>query len=349
MPRLCEWLAISFSATVVVSLLLPLLFIALSPLLYGEPRSLMARSECGECVHAVAVFFYVWYERGKERGHWAHRTVVDEPAIGYYSSMDIDAIEWQLKMIRDAGIDVLFISWWGPGSYEDRAAKIVFSLLRRYGLKAAILVEPFRGSDLWSALVSYGPEFWHMVLPYIEREFIDRYPDAYFRLCGKPLILMFAPVGLFYTPRDDRYVFRVVAVYNDILEAIGLRANWDLWPWYLAPWTRPEGSVALIERSGGYVAIAPRYDDTISCELGERTWCNQRLLDPTYSLGIYAREWHWILKHAKELCLVAIYSWNEYHERSEIEPHIDATAHGCSPYNVTREYARRLRAVWIGG
>jgi len=300
----------------------------------------------------VAAYYYVWYGRGLGGRHWNDSVlgaVVDEPAIGYYSSMNLTAVEWQLRMIRGAGIDVLFISWWGPGSYEDRAAQKVFKLLPRYGLKAAIMVEPFLGSGLAAALTRYGPSFWARVLPYIARNFILKYRNTYFRLDGKPLILTYAPVGLLYLPRTGKYVFRVVATHVDLLKALGLRADWDLWPDYLAPWVRPRASISLRVRVDGYVAVTPRFDRA-SCVAGMTKGPQCGLaLDPNYTLGAYVMEWEWVLKHRSSVRIVAIYSWNEYHERSEIEPHHDATKPPWlhySPYLITKEFVARLKG-WV--
>ncbi len=297
----------------------------------------------------VAVFYYVWYCGGLGGGHWNDSlitAVVDEPAIGYYSSANESVIEWQLRLMRDAGIDAVFISWWGPGTYEDRVAKEVFKLLPRYGLKAAILVEPFKGSGVLDAITKYGPSFWASILPYLEEEFISKYPDTYFRLGGKPLILTFAPVGLLYLPRTGKYVFRVVATHVDTLRALGLRADWDLWPDYLAPWTEPREEISLRVRVDGYVAVTPRFDRA-SCRSGMEHGPQCSLtLDPTYALGAYVKEWSWVMKHLKGVRIVAIYSWNEYHERSEIEPHIDATKpKGLTydPYEITAEFIARLK------
>ena len=297
----------------------------------------------------VAVFYYVWYCDGLGKGHWNDSVitaVVDKPAIGYYSSANESVIEWQLRLMRDAGIDVVFISWWGPGTYEDRVAKEVFKILPKYGLKAAILVEPFKGNGVIDAVIKYGPSFWDSVLPYLEKEFISKYPDTYFKLKGKPLILTFAPVGLLYLPRTNEYVFRVVATHVDTLRALGLRADWDLWPDYLAPWTAPREGISLKVRVDGYVAVTPRFDRA-SCRSGmERGKQCELVLDPTYALGAYVKEWSWVLKHSREVSIVAIYSWNEYHERSEIEPHHDATKPKnltYDPYEITAEFIARLK------
>ena len=42
---------------------------------------------------------------------------------------------------------MLFISWWGPGSYEDEVAKRVFKIIRKYGIRASIIIEPYLGLD----------------------------------------------------------------------------------------------------------------------------------------------------------------------------------------------------------
>ena len=105
-----------------------------------------ASSQGVECP-IIAMYFYVWYRNGFGSNHWngsPTTIVVDKPLIGFYSSIDDNVVRWQLEKIRELGVDALFISWWGPGSYEDRAAQKVFSYLELYGLKAAILVEPFK-------------------------------------------------------------------------------------------------------------------------------------------------------------------------------------------------------------
>ncbi len=300
----------------------------------------------------IAVYYYVWYGGGLGGRHWNDSgltIVVDKPLIGYYSSLEDSVIEWQLKLIRDAGIDVLFVSWWGPGSFEDKAARKVFSLLGKYGLKAAIIVEPYKPYSLLKISKVYGRKFWDEVLDYLYKNYILPYNDVYFHLDGKPLILSFSPVGLIYRPNDDRFTIRVVGSWVDylnLLSFIGVHVDWDLWPDYLAPWTSGDKNVELRIRRDGYVAITPRFDDTRMCRAGARVLCWMRTFDPDYTLKAYIKQWEWILKNKDRINIVAIYSWNEYHERSEIEPHIDATKPkwlDYDPYTITREYIERIK------
>ncbi len=302
----------------------------LSMFLWSSPRSGVV----------VAVYYYPWYGGGLGGRHWNDsrvNVVVDEPLIGYYSSLDERALEWQLGLMKKAGVDVLFVSWWGPGSYEDRAARLVFKLCRRYNLRAAILVEPYLGQS--PSL--YNESFWEEVLGYVYREYVEPYRDVYFKLNGKPLILAFNPVGEALRPSDAGFEIRVVG--NDVDEKPGV--DWDLWPDYLAPWTEPRGHVELRVRRDGYVAVAPRFDDSFLEKAGAREGSRARLLDPCYALRAYEEQWKWIMEHRDEVRIVAIYSWNEYHERSMIEPHLDATApgKGLYPYSLTAKFVGALK------
>ncbi|WFO74718.1 hypothetical protein J4526_06460 [Desulfurococcaceae archaeon MEX13E-LK6-19] len=293
----------------------------------------------------VAVYYYVWY--GSDGRHWSdsNDTLVlfgDMPVIGFYSSMNTSVIEWQLGLIEDAGIDVLFVSWWGPRSYEDHAAQKLFSIISNgnYSVKAAILVEPYLHTERsdW-----YNESFWSITLDYIMENYVEKYPNVYFRLNGKPLVLAFNPIGMTYKPNDNRFEIRIVG--NDVDNA-GYQ-DWDLWPDYLAPWVTLK-DVELRVRRDGYVALTPRFDDRLFCIYSNRTGCDDRLVDPTYVAQAYIKQWEWVIEHKNEVKIIAIYSWNEYHERSMIEPHYDATAEipGYTPYtiyNITKHYIQLLK------
>ena len=60
------------------------------------------------------------------------------------------------------------------------------------------------------------------------------------------------------------------------------------------------------------------------------------------STGLYHSEWSFVVQHENTTKLVLIYSWNEYHERSSIEPHFGAIA------NVNSSYLLGVTAGYIG-
>ena len=269
----------------------------------------------------VCVYFYVWYGSG---GHW--QGTVDRPVIGFYDSGDPGVVEWQLRLIREAGFDCLIISWWGPGDATDRNAMLVFSRLERYGLKAVIMVEPYLGGDPGL----YDGEWWVETVSYIGENYIERYPEAYLRLDGRPLILAFNPIGMAFDPRGvlPNYTIRIVG--NDIDNA-GYQ-DWDYWPDY------DRGlSGQLRVRRDGYVALAPRYDDEHIRPGGVPPY------DPGLEAGWYGRQWRFVIDHRDEVRIVAVATWNEYHERTAIEPHLDPTAAGRDPYLLYRETRGYIR------
>ena len=77
--------------------------------------------------------------------------VTDTPVLGYYYSGRLQVIARHLGWLRDLGVDCLIISWWGPGHYTDQVARLIYERLGSYGLKAAIMIEPYLGSDNPSA------------------------------------------------------------------------------------------------------------------------------------------------------------------------------------------------------
>ncbi len=230
--------------------------------------------------------------------------------------------------MRDAGINCLFISWWGPGHFTDKVAQKVFQLLPNYGIKAAILVEPYLGGNPYL----YNQTWWNKTLTYLRENFIDKYPESYLYLEGKPLILAFNPIGMKYNPSSDfpQYTIRIVG--NDIDNA--KYQDWDLWPDYDKGLT---GELRI--RRDGYVALCPRFDDEHFRPGGVPPY------DKNLSQRWYEKQWGWILKHKDKIRIIAIYSWNEFHERSAIEPHNDATAINKDPYylyDLTKHYVKEL-------
>ncbi len=281
----------------------------------------------------VCVYYYPWY--GAPDHPWIN--VTDTPVLGFYNSSHLAVIARHLGWLRDLGVDCLFISWWGPGHYTDRVAQKIFELLPEYGLRAAILVEPYQGGD--PSL--YNASWWNQTLAYLEENYIKEYPEAYQRLEGKPLVLAFNPIGMKYNPSQDFPGYAIRIVGNDIDNA--RYQDWDLWPDYDAGLT---GELRV--RRDGYVALAPRFDDE-HFRPGEVPQ-----YDPDLSRGWYKRQWEWILDHRDQVGIIAIYSWNEFHERSAIEPHNDATAANRDPYylyKLTREYIQELREpeAFLGG
>ncbi len=106
--------------------------------------------------YKVAAFYYPWYEAPKYDGTWAHwtqnghippRDIASDyyPALGAYSSNDPGVVARHMAWLRQAGIGVIIVSWWGPGSVEERPLPLILETAARYGIKVAFHIEPYAG------------------------------------------------------------------------------------------------------------------------------------------------------------------------------------------------------------
>ncbi len=122
-----------------------------------------ARPPADESEREVHIFYYPWHGNPETDGEWVHWThpvfdaqggssgVVLEapddiganfyPALGPYSNNDPEVVAAHARQMRDAGVDVVVASWWGPGGFEDRAIPLLLDQSERFGLRVAFHLE----------------------------------------------------------------------------------------------------------------------------------------------------------------------------------------------------------------
>jgi glycoprotein endo-alpha-1,2-mannosidase len=116
----------------------------------------------------VAAFYYPWYATIAQDGqvrHWDQggHTPPDDvgsdyyPSRGAYSSTDPAVLDAQMAEIADAGINEIVSSWWGQGSFEDHALTGVLSAAAAHGVRVGIHLEPYIGrtTDTVASDVNY--------------------------------------------------------------------------------------------------------------------------------------------------------------------------------------------------
>jgi hypothetical protein len=94
--------------------------------------------------------YYPWYGRDPWR-HWdaENRTPPADlaapylPLLGAYDSRSRAVIEQHARWIADSGVGTVNLSWWGPDSYEDRAAHGILDVMRDHDLKVTFHLEPY--------------------------------------------------------------------------------------------------------------------------------------------------------------------------------------------------------------
>jgi hypothetical protein len=281
----------------------------------------------------VGIYYYVWYGNGSTglgTAHWNdsfNNNIVDTPDIGFYDSNSNVTLYNQLKQMTDINISFVLISWWGAGNftdpsnhYIDNNAKKVFQVIKdnNLSIQAAILFEPFNQSS--------GEYNFPIVYDYIYDTFVTPFQSIYFHFLDKPLIVLynqqdyFTPNGTY--PEDDRFTTRISGHQN--------YTDWVYWSFddqssMPQPYS-PKGQPVCKNEE---IDVCPRYDDS-----------HQRspnsTFDVTYEQGYYAKQWSKAITEANSgnVTLIMISTWNEYHERTQIEPCNDST----SAYNLNSSY-----------
>lgn len=106
--------------------------------------------------YRVGTFYYPWYGNPEFDEDWRHWTQEGHippddissdyyPVLGAYSVADRFAVAQHMVWLRSAGIGVIISSWWGRDSFEDKAVPLLLDMAARYGIAVAFHIEPYTG------------------------------------------------------------------------------------------------------------------------------------------------------------------------------------------------------------
>ncbi|RLC80617.1 MAG: hypothetical protein DRI61_05370 [Chloroflexi bacterium] len=272
----------------------------------------------------VGVYYYPWYT-----GNWEqdHPNCIDTPVLGHYNSQDVTVIRKHLEWLQDLDVDFLIVSWWGPNSFTDNTTKTLFSTANaeETSIEITIMIEPFNSSS--------GIYNFTLLYDYIYSTYVSQYDNLYMKLYGRPLICFYNDnVNMTKNgkiPLDDRFEVRIIGhePYANWLYS----RNYQMTSW--------ENELAM----DGQISVMPRYDDTHFRSPGAQK-------DPTYSQGYYDQQWNKALNLARQgkVHYVTIATWNEFAERTQIEPCIDKTSYKKNEpyfiYEKTKQYIARIKS-----
>ncbi|MBW8040023.1 MAG: hypothetical protein FVQ85_08500 [Planctomycetes bacterium] len=309
--------------------------------------------------HKVMAFYYPWYGTRDGPGgagrtvHWgridaANKDIQESthyPTLGAYDSHDPKLIDQHCRWARRAGIDTLIVSWWGHGSFCDRAMGKILDSCRQHGLTACIYYESVprpqtpksAADDIIKVLNKYGKHAAHL------------------RVNGKPVVFIYGrtlqELGLTdwlkaielvneeykegITAIGDQFsygsarIFDGVHTYNTAGQLRGLN------PAAARKWAGQtyRSWVQLADEAGkiSTLTVIPGYDDTKIRKPG--------LAVERYNTKLYRAQWEEAIKANPHWILIT--SFNEWHEGSEIEP---SAEYKHEYLELTGEYSKRFKA-----
>lgn len=101
------------------------------------------------------------------------------PELGAYSSNDPKIISKHMALIKEAGIGVLAISWWGENHFTNKSVKMYLDYAQKFGLKLTFHIEP----------VYKTAEQFRNLIEYLTESYNDH--PALFKHDGKPLYYIY--------------------------------------------------------------------------------------------------------------------------------------------------------------
>ncbi|GAC1320668.1 MAG: hypothetical protein NVSMB12_20490 [Acidimicrobiales bacterium] len=263
----------------------------------------------------VAAFYYPWYARQDTDGAWRHwdqggHVPPDDigsdyyPMRGAYSSSDGPTVESQMGDLAASGIDEAISSWWGRGSYEDSVLPGVIAAASHHGVAVGVHLEPYVGRTAASVMtdVSYlrslgVTDIWIYEATDMPSAALAAVNDA------NPDIRMMAETGDITFVRSGGFAqWAFAAHFRGIYQYDPVRYEARDFPAFCAS-ARPYGLVCAPVAAPGFYSV----------RAGPVPYSRSRDLGRTYD-----RRWMGVLGSRPDV--VAITSYNEWHEGSQIEP-----------------------------
>jgi hypothetical protein len=148
-------------------------------------------------------FYYPWYGTPDVSGNWSHwnednlpgqiphdpniilpdgrRDIAasDYPLLGSYDSNDESVIEKHVEWAKEAGIDCFIVSWWGNGTFEDKALSHIKKACEESSFKFTVYYENTSTTDQTVGNLTY---------------LLDNYANSisWYRIDGRPVIFIYS-------------------------------------------------------------------------------------------------------------------------------------------------------------
>ncbi|HEY0866198.1 MAG TPA: glycoside hydrolase family 71/99-like protein [Fimbriimonas sp.] len=271
-----------------------------------------------------------WYESRPVSGHWGWHWTMGKldpdrgeaashyrPLMGLYDSGDLQTINCHLSLMKLAGIDGIFVDWYGDVDHYDygiihRNTQKLFHATRRMGMKFALVYEDqtvpqlIRGGKFAeSDAVAQGKR----LFGWVERNWFRS--AHYLKQGGKPVLLVFGPQ--YYQPEQWRAMLPQTAFYTLHYRREPALGAYD-WPYPREAGSR-EAFRKRAQTMPAFIPVAfPRFHDYYAQAGVHESWGHigddggktyERTLKESLSAS---------------MPFVQIATWNDWGEGTQIEP-----------------------------
>ncbi len=305
--------------------------------------------------HEVLAFYYTWYGAPNANGHALHWNRVDTskhdisdsthyPTLGAYNSHDAAVIDRHIDEAKAHGVTGFIATWWGQGTYEDKAFPLVLAEAEAKRFKVTVYWETAPGKG--QAQIDHAVDD----LVYL----VSRHgkSKAFLKVRGRPVIFVYGlvvgqvPAGSWpailkaaharageFLLVADGYTEGHAAFFDGVHEYNNCGAVKGKNPEALRAWAAGHyaSAVSLAGKHNriSCVTIIPGYDDTKIRKPGLKAERQEG--------EVYRVLWQEAIKAKPDWVLIT--SWNEWHEGSEIEPSLE---YGDKYLSLTKEYGARF-------
>ena len=178
-------------------------------------------------------FYYPWYPETwvVNRNHVAGTYSLQpddgfHPIKGFYSSTDTTVIDYHLKMLGRANVDVAISSWWGPGTITNDRFPLLLS-------RTKLAASPLKWALYHEEEGYSNPTFTKIQgdLAYIWTRFVPH--PAYARVNGKPVLFVYSA---------DDTTCAVVDRWRQANQAFGFFLVMKVFPGYGSCPNQPNGT-----------------------------------------------------------------------------------------------------------
>ena len=291
--------------------------------------------------YQVGAFYYPWYGNPDTDGEWIHwnddnhRPPLDitsdyYPALGAYSSNDPVVVAQHMAWLRQAGVGVIIVSWWGQqGAREEKPVPVLLQMAERYGIKVAFHIEPYHGrtadklvSDVQYLYNKYGshPAFFHSTASSWYNPGDQAKPMFFVWAIGSPDSDSAPVVAEYWQSAMDAIHALPQAA---LVIANSLQGSWITGGHFDGLYNY---ATLHLDREGGFAWANSLPPDSLYIPSVIPGFSAVRIgyasdtLVPRQGVNTYAAQWSAALDTAIQPVMVTVTSFNEWHEGSQIEP-----------------------------